>query len=52
MLWVRFPLSSHNVEDLLRERGFDVSHETVRFWLNHFGPMFASAAPERFGKSQ
>ena len=52
MLWVRFPLSFRNVEDLLHERGFDVSHETVRFWLNHFGPMFASAAPERFDKSQ
>jgi putative transposase len=30
------------VEDLLHERGVDVSHETVRFWWNRFGPMFAS----------
>ena len=32
MLYVRFPLSLRNVEDLLHERGIDVSHETVRFW--------------------
>jgi putative transposase len=29
------------VEDLLHERGVDVSHETIRFWGNRFGPMFA-----------
>ena len=42
MLYVRFPLSFRNVEDLLHERGVDVSHETVRFWWNCFGPMFAA----------
>ncbi|BDW86495.1 IS6 family transposase [Roseicyclus marinus] len=42
MLYVRFPLSLRNVEDLLNERGIDVSHETVRFWWRKFGPMFAS----------
>ncbi|WP_416915419.1 MAG: IS6 family transposase [Roseicyclus sp.] len=42
MLYVRFPLSLRNVEDLLHERGIDVSHETVRFWWRRFGPMFAS----------
>jgi putative transposase len=31
MLYVRFPLSLRNVEDLLHERGSDVSHESVRF---------------------
>jgi transposase-like protein len=36
---VRYPLSLRNVEDLLAERGIDISHETVRFWLNRFGPM-------------
>jgi putative transposase len=41
MFYVRFPLSLRNVEDLLHERGVDVSHETVRFWWNRFGPMFA-----------
>jgi putative transposase len=42
MLYVRFPLSLRNVEDLLHERGIEISHETVRFWWNRFGPMFAS----------
>jgi transposase-like protein len=30
------------VEDLLQERGIDISHETVRFWWNRFGPLFAA----------
>ena len=34
MLYVRFPLSLRNVEDLMHERGIDISHETVRFWWN------------------
>jgi putative transposase len=42
MLYVRFPLSLRNVEDLLSERGIDICHETVRFWWNRFGPMFAA----------
>ena len=42
MLYVRFPLSLRNVEDLLHERGIDVSHETIRFWWNRFGPIFAA----------
>jgi putative transposase len=42
MLYVRFPLSLRNVEDLLHERGIDISHETVRFWWNRFGPIFAA----------
>ena len=42
MLYVRFPLSLRNVEDLLFERGIDICHETVRFWWNRFGPMFAA----------
>ena len=32
MLYVRFPLSPSNVADLLRERGVDVSYESVRYW--------------------
>ena len=42
MMYVRFPLSLRNVEDLLFERGIDISHETFRFWWNRFGPLFAS----------
>jgi DDE domain len=30
------------VEDLLHERGIDICHETVRFWWNRFGPLFAA----------
>ena len=41
-MYVRYPLSLRNVEDLLAERGIDISHETVRFWWNRFGPMFAA----------
>ena len=42
MMYVRYPLSLRNVDDLLAERGIDISHETVRFWWNRFGPMFAA----------
>ena len=43
MMYVRFPLSLRNVEDLLYERGIDISYETVLFWWNRFGPLFAAA---------
>ena len=36
MLYVRFPLSLRNVEDLLHERGIDVSHEAIQFWWHRF----------------
>ena len=42
MMYVCFPLSLRNVEDLLFERGIDISRENVRFWWNRFGPMFAA----------
>jgi putative transposase len=42
LMCVRFPLSLRNVEDLLFERGIDLCHETVRFWWNRFGPLFAA----------
>ena len=42
MMYVRFPLSLRQVEDLLHERGIDICHETVRAWWNRFGPTFAS----------
>src|SRR3954447_2416840 len=41
LLYVKYPLSLRNVEDLLAERGVDISHETVRYWWNRFGPLFA-----------
>src|SRR5499425_2048124 len=41
-LYLRFTLSLRDVEDLLAERGITVSYETVRRWVNHFGPMIAA----------
>ena len=40
-LYIRFTLSYRDVEDLLAERGLDVSYETVRRWVLKFGPVFA-----------
>ena len=42
MMYVKYPLSLRNVEDLLFERGIDICHETVRLWWIRFGPMFAA----------
>ena len=42
MMYVKYPLSLRNVEDLLFERGIDICHETVRHWWNRFGPVFAA----------
>jgi putative transposase len=47
MMYVRFPLSLRNVEDLLHERGVEISHETVRFWWHRFGPLFAAEIRKR-----
>jgi putative transposase len=47
MLYVRFPLSLRNVEDLLHERGVDVSYESVRYWWHRFGSQFASQIKKR-----
>jgi putative transposase len=47
MMYIRFPLSLRNVEDMLHERGIEVSHETVRFWWNRFGPVFAAEIRKR-----
>jgi putative transposase len=41
MMYVRFPLSLRNVEDLLAERGIDIYHVTARFCWNSFGPLLA-----------
>ena len=46
-MYVRYPLSLRQVEDLLHERGIDISYETVRAWWNRFGPMFASEIRKR-----
>jgi putative transposase len=40
-LYLRFTLSYRDVEDLLAERGLDISYETVRSWVLKFGPVIA-----------
>src|SRR5665213_1098790 len=47
MMYVRYPLSLRNVEDLLAERVIDICHETVRLWWNRFGPIFAAEIRKR-----
>jgi putative transposase len=47
MMYVRYPPSLRQVEDLLFERGFDICHETVRSWWIRFGPMFVAAIRKR-----
>jgi putative transposase len=46
-LYLRFTLNLRDVEDLLAERGVAVSYETVRRWVNHFGPMIAADLRKR-----
>ena len=41
-LYLRFTLSLRDVEDSLTERGIAVSYESIRRWINHFGPMIAA----------
>lgn len=47
MLYIRYPPSLRQVEDILFERGIDICHETVRYWWNRFGPMFAAELRKR-----
>lgn len=47
MMYIRYPLSLRQVEDILAERGIDICHETVRFWWNRFGPLFAAEIRKR-----
>ena len=47
MMYVRYPLSLRQVEDILFERGIDISHEAIRYWWNRFGPMFAREIRKR-----
>ena len=47
MMYIRCRLSLRQVEGLLFERGIDICHETVRFWWNRFGPMFAAEIRKR-----
>ncbi len=40
-LYFRFTMSYRDVEELLAERGIDVSYETVRRWALKFGKEYA-----------
>ncbi len=46
-LYFRFPLSFREVEELMRERGVLVSHETVRRWCTKFGQAYANGLRQR-----
>ena len=43
-LYIRFTLSYRDVEELLAERGLDLSYETIRRWVLKFGPLLATPA--------
>ena len=47
MMYIRYPLSLRQVEDILFERGIDICHETVRYWWNRLGPIFAASIRKR-----
>ncbi len=47
MMYIRYPLSLRQVEDILFERGIDICHETVQYWWNRFGPVFAREIRKR-----
>ncbi|MEM9288589.1 MAG: IS6 family transposase [Pseudomonadota bacterium] len=51
MMYMRFPLSLRNVEDLLHERGIDICHESVRLWVNRFGTLFAGRIRKKRAES-
>jgi len=47
LLYIRYSLSLRNVEEILTERGINISLETVRFWWNRFGPKIANRLRKR-----
>ena len=47
MMYVHYPLSLQQVEDLLFEQGIDICHETGQFWWILLGPIFAAAIRKR-----
>ncbi len=42
MMYIRYPASLRNVEDLLHERRINITHESMRVWWNRFGKVFAA----------
>ncbi len=49
-LYYRFGISLRDVEDLLAERGIEVSYESIRQWCNRFGPEYARKLKKRRGQ--
>ena len=47
MMYAGYPLSLRQVEDLLHERGIDVSYEAIRFWGNRFGTLLTKKLKQR-----
>ena len=48
-LYFRFTLSLRDVEEMVAQRGLEVSSETIRCWVNHFGPLIAANIRRRRG---
>ena len=46
-LYYRFNLSHRDIEDLLAERGINVTYEAIRLWCNKFGPKYATRLKRR-----
>lgn len=46
-LYHRFNMSHRDIEDLLTERGIEVSYESIRLWCNKFGPHYARRLKRR-----
>ena len=46
-LYYRFNVSHRDIEDLLAERGIEVSYESIRLWCNKFGPHYARRLKRR-----
>jgi len=47
LLYIRYTLSLRQVEEMLFERGVDISHETIRLLWNRFGPRIAQSIREK-----
>ena len=45
--YLAYPLSSRQVDELLAERGIDVSHRTILTWAQVFGPLLAAEVRRR-----
>ena len=50
-LYFRFTTSLRDVEEMLAQRGIDVTYETVRCWANKFGPAIAANIRRRRGRA-